>query len=158
MRHERPRDTVHARIAGERSLDQLGQLSIEAGRQVVADLPQLLVHDVEVIDEPFRRRRDRALLTDGVRDHSIRFTKHTTVVLDPPQETLPAARPLHDGLGSRQALRVLLETFDTEELGADRVFGRRPGHAHKVFVQGLEGGRGFRRALPVIRARHPHAS
>jgi len=89
MRHERPRDSVDARIAGERPLDELGQLSIESRRQVVANLAQLFVHDVEVVDEPFRRRRDRALLTDGVGDHSIRLSKHTPVVLDALQESPP---------------------------------------------------------------------
>jgi hypothetical protein len=33
-------------------------------------------------------------------------------------------------LGGRQALGVLLEALDAEELGADRIFGRLPGDCH----------------------------
>ena len=57
-------------------------------------------------------------------------------MLDALQQTPPPARLPHDDLGSRQALGVLLETLDAEEVGTDRVFGRLPGHALGVFVQG----------------------
>src|SRR5216117_600913 len=141
MRDERPSDSIDARIAGKRSLDQLGQLPIEPRRQVVPDLAQLLVHDVKVVDEPFRRRGDRALLTDGVGDHAIRLAEHATVVFDTLQQSPPPARLPQGALGGRQALGVLLEALDAEELGADRVLRRLPGYAHAASLQGLNGGR-----------------
>ncbi len=137
VRNERPGDSVDARIAGERPLGQLGQLPIEPGRQVVADLAQLLVHDVEVVDEPFRRRRDRALLADGVGDHAVRVAKHAAVVFHALQQPPPPTRPPHDALGRRQALGVLLESLDAEELGTDRVVGGLPSYPHADFLQGF---------------------
>jgi hypothetical protein len=38
MRHERPGDAIDARIAGQRALDELGQLPIKPRRQVVTNL------------------------------------------------------------------------------------------------------------------------
>ena len=48
-------------IALQRLLRELGELAVEPAREVLADLPHHLVHDVEVVDEPFRGRRDRPL-------------------------------------------------------------------------------------------------
>jgi hypothetical protein len=45
-------------------------------------------------------------------------------VVDARQQSPPPARLPHDALGGRQALGVLLEALDAEELGADRVFER----------------------------------
>ena len=123
--HEGPGQAVHARVAGQRPLGQLGQLAVEPGREVVADLAQLLVDDVKVVDQPFRRRRDRALLADGGGDDAVRLAEHATVVLDARQQAPPPARPVRDGLGRRQALGVLLESLDAEELGTDRALARR---------------------------------
>ena len=130
MRHEGPGDSVDSRIPGQWPLGQLGQLPIEPGREIVADLPQLLVDDVEVVDEPFGRRNDRPLLTDGVGDHPIRFAEDASVVLDARQQPLAPTRPRDDGLGGRQAFGVLLEALDAEELGADGVLDDRGGAQH----------------------------
>ena len=83
MGDERPGDAVHARVAGQRPLGQFGELAVKTGRQVVADLAQLFVHDVEVVDQPFRRRRDPAFLADGLGDHSIRLAQEASVSLHP---------------------------------------------------------------------------
>ena len=124
MGDEGPGDSIHARIAGERPLGQLGQLPVEPGRQVVADLAQLFVDDVEVVDEPFRRRSDRALLADGLGDHAIGFAQDAAVVLNARQQSPAPAR--RHALRGRQARGVLLEPLDAEELGADRVFENQP--------------------------------
>ena len=55
-----PGHAEHPRISGERPVGELGQLPVVARRQIVADLADLLFDDVIVVDQPFRRRRDRA--------------------------------------------------------------------------------------------------
>ena len=59
-----PGEAEDPRVAGEMALGQLGELAVVVRRQVVADLAELLVDDVEVVDEPLRGRRDRALVLD----------------------------------------------------------------------------------------------
>ena len=130
VRDERPRQSVDAGIARQGAVGQLGQLAIEPGREIVADLPQLLVDDVEVVDEPFGRRNDRPLLADGVGDHAIRLAQDAAVVLDARQQAAVLGSPRDDGLRGRQALGVLLEALDAEELGADRVLDDRGGAQH----------------------------
>jgi hypothetical protein len=44
-------------------------------------------------------------------------------VLDALQQPPAPARLPRDDLGSRQALGVLLEALDAEEIGTDRIFG-----------------------------------
>ena len=86
MGDEGPGDSVDAWVPEERALGQLGQLAVEALGQVVADLAQLLVHDVEIVDQPFRRRRDGALFSDGLGDLAISLAQHAAVVLDAGQQ------------------------------------------------------------------------
>jgi hypothetical protein len=58
-----------------------------------------------------------------VGDHAVRLAEHASVGLDARQQSPAPARG--DALGDRQALGVLLEALDAEELGADRVFEGR---------------------------------
>ena len=122
MRDERPGQPEDTRIALERSLGQLRQLAVIAGGQVVPDLPQLFVHDVEVVDQPFRRRGDRALLPDGLGNRAIRLEQHPPVVLDARQQPTALPRRGRDLLGGSEALGVLLETLAAEEFGPNRFF------------------------------------
>ena len=126
VRHERPRQAVDARIAPMGAVGELGQLAIEAGGQVVADLAELLLDDVEIVDEPLGRRRDGPLLADGAADRAIGRAQDTAVVVDALQQALPARRAAEDGLGGGQALGVLLEPLDPEELRPDRLFDAYP--------------------------------
>src|SRR5213078_162129 len=128
MRDERPGHPVDARITRERSVSQLGELAVEPGRQVVADLAQLFVHEMEVVDQPFRRGRDRSLLANRLRDHSMRVAQDTAVLENARQQSTALTRLAHDALGGRQALGVLFEALDTKELGPDRLFLKRRHH------------------------------
>ena len=121
VRDKGPGDAVDTRIADKGPVGQLGQLPVEARRQIVADLAQLLIHDVEVVDEPFRRGHDRALFADCLGHRAIRLAQDAPVVLDArEQRTSPHGSAEHR-LGGRQALRVLLEALDPEELRPDRL-------------------------------------
>ena len=60
VRDVRPGEAEDARVAREMAVGELGQLAVVVRGQVVADLAELLVDDVEVVDEPLGGRRDRA--------------------------------------------------------------------------------------------------
>jgi hypothetical protein len=53
VRDERDGELVHARITGERSAYRLGQLAVITLGQAVVDLPDVLLNDVKVVEEPF---------------------------------------------------------------------------------------------------------
>ena len=123
MRDEGPGQSEHARIALERPVRQLRQLAIEAARKIVADLANLLLDDVKVVDQPLGRRGDGAFLADGLADGAIGGEQHPAVVPQPCRQRTAGSRPRRDALGRREALGMLLEALDAEELAADRLFG-----------------------------------
>ena len=57
MGNEGPRDAEHPRISDERSVGQLRQLAIVAGRQIVTDFPDLLFDNVVIVEQPLGGRR-----------------------------------------------------------------------------------------------------
>jgi hypothetical protein len=118
-----PGQPVDPRIPRERPAGQLRELPVVVGRQVVADLPQLLIDDVEVVDEPFGSRGDRALLADGQRQGAIAGEQDPAVVGDPGSERDSTPRIGQDGLRRRQRLGVLLQPLDAEQLCQDRLPG-----------------------------------
>ena len=68
---EGPGQAEHARISGERSVGQLRQLPVVAGRQIGADFANLPFDEMIVVDQPFRRRRDRVPFVDRPGDGAI---------------------------------------------------------------------------------------
>ena len=86
MRDKRPYQPVDARISFERPLGQLRELLVVAGWQVVTDLPELFVHDVEIVHEPFGCGRNRPFLADRLRDGAVGLQEDTSVLLDPKQQ------------------------------------------------------------------------
>ena len=63
-------------------LGQLGELAVVVRRQVVADLAELLVDDVEVVDEPLGGRRDRALVLDRPGQEAVGLEEDAAVLGD----------------------------------------------------------------------------
>jgi hypothetical protein len=86
---------------------------------MVADVPQLLVDDVEVVDQPLRGRRDRPFLADLLGEHTVRLEEHPSVVADARRQGVALTRIGGDVLGDRQALGILLEEFYAEQLRPD---------------------------------------
>jgi hypothetical protein len=82
----------------------------------------LIFDDVEVVDQPLRARRDRVTVVDDPGDRVIRAQQHAVVVGEAAAQRVSRARSLADSLCSREALGVLLESLDAEQLGADRIF------------------------------------
>ncbi len=124
MGDDRPGDAEDARIALQMAVDQLGQLAVEAGRQIVLDLADLFLGDVIVVEQPLRRRRHRAMLARRLDDGAISFGDDGGVVVEPGRQRTAALDIGRDALGRGEAGRVLLQAFDAEEFRADRSFGR----------------------------------
>ena len=121
VRDVRPRHAENSRIPFQRASCQLRQLAIVVGRQVVADLAQLLFDDMEVVDEPFSGRCDRSFVLDRLGQRPVGLEEHATVLCDPRPDGVSGARLPGDRLGGREGFAVLLQALDAEELGDDRV-------------------------------------
>jgi hypothetical protein len=67
---------VDAGRALELAGSQLRQLEIVGPRKVAEDFQLLALDQVEVVEQPFGRRRDRAALVDVLRDRPVRLAEH----------------------------------------------------------------------------------
>ena len=126
MGDEGPGQAEDAGIAGQRPVRQLGQLAIEARGKIAPDLADLVLDDVEIVDQPFGRRRDRIVVAGRRDDGAIGGQQNPAVVAQPRRQRPAGNGPRRDALGGGKAFGMLLETLDAEELGADGIF--RPGN------------------------------
>jgi hypothetical protein len=117
MRNESPRKSEHAGIAFKWSFREFWQLAIETAREIVPDLANLFLRDMKVVDQPFRRWRDRAFLTDRGRYRPIRFEQHSAIVAQPLRQPSISPGLRRDTLSCREALGMLFEALDAEQLG-----------------------------------------
>ena len=135
--HEGPGEAEHARIPFEGTFGELGKLAVEAGREILPDLPDDVVDDVEVVDEPLRGRRDRAFLPDHPRKDSITLKQRTPAV--PHAWRQGAAGPAVERRAqARDLLCVLLESFGAEQLVPDGILRVENGRGRG----GASGGQG----------------
>jgi hypothetical protein len=94
--------------------------------QILANLTQLLFHDMKVVDQPFGRRRDGPAFSDRIDECSVTLEQFATIIFQSRQQQ--RATPGFDGLMlSGQGARVLLEAFDAEQFFPDGLFIRRVG-------------------------------
>src|SRR5262245_47874141 len=121
MGDECPGDSINARIALQVPARELGELAIITQGQVLTDLAQLLIHDVEVIYQPFSSRRDGKFFADRLGDHAITVEQNPAVFPDTPREEAPFALVGGDMLRRGRAFGVLFESFDAEEFCADQL-------------------------------------
>ena len=106
---EGPGDAVDPGVSGERAAGELGEFLIVGVGEVVADLAQLFVDQVEVVDQPFGRGGDFLAGADGVGDQAVRFAEDAAVVRDARCEC-PSATPSGGQLlGGSEARGVLLD-------------------------------------------------
>jgi hypothetical protein len=106
----------------QRPVGQLGKLAVEPGREILPDVADDLVHDVEVVDEPFRRRHDRAFLPNHPGERAIALEQDTPAV--PHAGRQGAADPTFEqGPLARDPLGVLLEAVGAEQLFPDGLLG-----------------------------------
>ena len=94
----------------------------------MSDLPNLLLRNVEVVQQPFVRGCDGVLLTDGLLDASIRVEEHPAVVLQASDEVSAASCTGGDVLRSGEAFSMLLEALDAEEFAANQLVRVRREH------------------------------
>jgi len=125
MGHVGPRQSIHARVSGEVARRYLRQKAVVAPREMVADPPELLVHHMEVVEDPLRGGSDLMFRQDRLGDVPVPGQKHVRVVANPAEEGPILRRFPGTAVGRGQALGVLLEALDAEKFGADRVFPLR---------------------------------
>jgi hypothetical protein len=128
--HIGPSQPIDPWASRQVALGDLRQSAVVAPREMVPDLPKLLVGHVKVVEEPLLGERELALLQDRFDDVPIRVQKHAAVFADPGEE-VPPPRGLRRGALSRgQTLGVLLQASDAKDLGSDRLFFVRRGDGH----------------------------
>jgi hypothetical protein len=103
---------------------------VKTRRQVGPDGVDLLLHDMEVVDEPIRGRRDRSRIPSRSDHGDVALAQGAFVVFQPPFEAMVAIEPGRDMLSRCETFGMLLQALDAEQLGADRflmAFAGRPG-------------------------------
>jgi len=98
---------------------QLRQLAVVVRRKIVADLAELFLDDMEVVDKPLRRRCDGAFILDRAGEGTIGLQEDTPVLANPAGNGMSRAGLGRDWLGCRQRLAVLFQALDAEQLGDD---------------------------------------
>ena len=133
MGHECPHQAANARVSLERSVDQFGQLAMEARWKINPDCPNLLLAARQFsIGGTLGGGRDRAGLTDRG-DGGVKCGAQCPIIVSKTHLQSPIGRWLRGGmLSRRKALGMLLEPLDAEELRSDRLVvcsrgNRRPG-------------------------------
>ena len=112
-------DVVDPRQSGRWTVGQARQFTAVASREVPPRRPDLLLDQIEVVEQPFSRRRDPAVGIDGVRQQDPHGHQQALVLRQPSQEPVgctPSAQPVPAG----QDLSVLGHLLATEELRAQR--------------------------------------
>jgi hypothetical protein len=117
-----PGHPEHAGISLKRLLRELRELAVESAREILAHLPQHLVRDVEVVDEPLRGRSDGAFLPDHRGDLSIALQQDPAAVAQARRDTVTACAVGQDR-PARETLRKLFEPLGAQELGANGILG-----------------------------------
>ena len=137
VRHEGPGHAVDAGQAGQRRVLQHRQGAKIALGQAIADLFELGLDQVEVVQQPLGRRAD-VMAAGGLRaDVALGQAQRRHVVAQPREEHRRARRrPQHRGaVGLAQAAPMLGKALQAEDLGPDRRLGRAVGIAQHVQQQ-----------------------
>ena len=129
MRDKGPGKAKYARVSGEGTLAELGQLAIVARRQVIADLADLRLHQVVVVQQPFGRGHHGPAALQLRRAGPVGREQYFGIVVEAAAQRAHARGLRGDGLGGGKALRMLLQPLDAEQLLAHRrlVVPRRRG-------------------------------
>ncbi len=94
VRDEGPREAQHARVILERPLGELRELTVVATGQILANVPQGVLDNVEVVHEPLCRRRDGALFADHLGEAAVALEQDAAVVAHARgQRPAPRCRP-----------------------------------------------------------------
>src|SRR5690606_31826037 len=128
MGNECPGKPEHTRIPFKRALRQFGQLSVKAGRQIVADLPDLFLDHMVVVEQPFGGGLYATATFQLSRAGAIGRQQYRGIVIQPSLEWQHARRPGRNKLFLGKTARMLCESLYAKEFMSDRRFifpGRR---------------------------------
>src|SRR5437867_12520866 len=116
MSDKRPGDAEDPRIAGERSGGQLRQVPIVGRRQIVANFADLLFDEMVVVEQSLGGRCNATTLADRAGYGVICFEQNRFAVPQSYGVGSPGHRLRAVRLGGCEALGLLLETLDAEQL------------------------------------------
>ena len=121
VRDRLQRDVVYARKPGRRPGRQARQFPAVAFRQVSPGRADLLFDQVEVVEQPFPGRRNRALRLDRCSEQ-IEGTDQDAFVLRQPREEPVRNAFQSQTVRARQGLAMALHLLAAEQLRAQRLF------------------------------------
>ncbi|WIM12958.1 hypothetical protein [Enhydrobacter sp.] len=122
MGHKGSGQSEHTGVAGERAVAQLRQLAIVTLRQVSADFSNLLLDQVKIVEQPFGSRRHGSTLNGSGGNRAISTEQHAFVVAETGDERPAGGFAQVNRLAGCKALRMLLQSLNTEQLAADGTF------------------------------------
>jgi hypothetical protein len=92
----------------------------------VPDAPDLAFDDMEVVEQPFRRRGNELTAVDVVREDAIGLAQRAGVVPEAREERVgPAARVAGQGEAGGENPGSFLQTLDAQQLGGERLLDLR---------------------------------
>ncbi len=114
------RHGVDAGVARELPQSELGQLAVVAGREVPTYAQDLGGHEMEVVEEPFRRGGDELAPVHVVGHGEIGLAQDAGVVVEAGQD-VPRRPPgvRVEGEPGREGSRPLFQSFDAQKLVAE---------------------------------------
>src|SRR3546814_10820044 len=120
-------DVCSSDLTGKGTIGELGQLAIITRREVQPHFANLPLDEMEIVDQPFRGRGDRGLAVHRRADQAIGVDQARFVGRQAVEQGMAQLPVRLDGLGERQASRMLLHSLDAEERFANgrRVVPRR---------------------------------
>jgi hypothetical protein len=125
VRDELERQVIHARVTGVRPVGEPRQLAAVALGKVPPRRADLLLNEVEIIEQRLGRRRDAAVVTDGMHDEVVGVEEYLLVLLQSSIERIRAFVRFEDLVPPGEPLTVALELLGAEQLGAQRA-ARQP--------------------------------
>lgn len=120
LRDEGPGQSEHAGITDKGAGDQLGQLLVVSRGQIRADLADLLLDKMVVVDQPFGRGRDGPPLVDRLNRALVGLEQDHAIVVQSARQRLPLVASRIDLLHHGEAAGVFLEPLDAEQFLPDR--------------------------------------
>ena len=107
-------ESIDAWVAGQLAFREFGEFIIVAPRQVLANLAQLLLDQVEIVDQPLACRRSRALWADGSGELTIGGKELPCILFHPSEQRPPSPRSDGDSVLFGKPFRILLKALDAE--------------------------------------------
>ena len=135
---ELPSQRQHPRHRSAVGQRHLRQVAVEARREVTAQVAEVLLHHVMVVEQPFRRRGDQGLVARRRLDGKVVGQDGGLVVLHP-REDVEGAKLRQGGPRARQLLPRPAQRGPGPERDADRRGGRVRCHAGASCGQGRRG-------------------